>query len=199
MADGQPGETNVTRRPREQLLAAVVAELETSGSSDLSLRDLASRVGTSHRMLIYHFGSKAELLVAVAQEVEREQQAALADLGAAAAGGDPREVAEAMWQRTTAPDLADRARLFYELYGQALMGRPGTTQILEGDVDRWVDGAAALLEAQGTDSRQARVDARLSLAVVRGLLLDLLASGDRAAVDAAHARFLDLYEAHRDD
>jgi AcrR family transcriptional regulator len=198
MAEEQPDETTVTaRRPREQLLAAVVAELEASGSSDLSLRDLASRVGTSHRMLIYHFGSKEQLLVAVAQEVERQQQEAMVGLGEVGHLA-PRQVAEAMWDRVSAPDLAGRARLFFELYGQALMGRPGTEGILEGDVDRWVATAAEQLEADGVPPDQAHVDARLGLAVVRGLLLDLLATGDRTAVDAAHARFFDLFEAAGD-
>ena len=39
----------------------------------------------------------------------------------------------------------------------------------------------------------ARVHARLGLAVVRGLLLDLLATGDRAGVDAALEVFARRY------
>ncbi|MDT7648160.1 MAG: hypothetical protein QOC75_5160, partial [Pseudonocardiales bacterium] len=37
----------------------------TRGISDLSLRQLADALGTSHRMLIYHFGSKEGLLTEV--------------------------------------------------------------------------------------------------------------------------------------
>jgi len=44
----------------------------------------------------------------------------------------------------------------------------------------------------GVDERTARADARLSLAVVRGLLLDLLATKDRAGVDDAYERFMHL-------
>ena len=40
-----------------------------------------------------------------------------------------------------------------------------------------------------------RADARLGVAVMRGLLLDLLATGDRAAVDAALERYAGLIEA----
>jgi hypothetical protein len=40
----------------------------------------------------------------------------------------------------------------------------------------------------------ARAHARLGIAVTRGLLLDLLATGDRGAVDAAIDAFIDLYE-----
>jgi len=41
----------------------------------------------------------------------------------------------------------------------------------------------------------ARADARLGIAVTRGLLLDLLATGNRAAVDAAMERYIVQYEA----
>jgi hypothetical protein len=43
------------------------------------------------------------------------------------------------------------------------------------------------------DPAVVRVHARLGLAVVRGLLLDLLATGDRAGVGAALDVFADLY------
>jgi hypothetical protein len=53
--------------------------------------------------------------------------------------------------------------------------------------------ATAIVEA-GASEATARVDARLGLAVVRGLLLDLLATGDRDGVTEAYERFLRLYE-----
>ena len=43
--------------------------------------------------------------------------------------------------------------------------------------------------ARGRPS-EARAEARLGVAVVRGLLLDLLATRDRAAVDAAMERYI---------
>jgi hypothetical protein len=39
----------------------------------------------------------------------------------------------------------------------------------------------------------ARIEARLTLATVRGLLLDLLAGDDRPAVEAALSRYLERY------
>ena len=50
---------------RERLLAAAAEHIAAHGSSDLTLRGLAADIGTSHRMLIYHFGSKEGLLVDV--------------------------------------------------------------------------------------------------------------------------------------
>ena len=75
--------------------------------------------------------------------------------------------------------------LFFELTGQALQGRPHTTRLLHDLMDMWIDPLAALYVRQGVDPQQAPVRARLGLAAARGLLLDLLVTGDRAAVDAA--------------
>jgi AcrR family transcriptional regulator len=179
--------------PRDRLLAATVGHVLAHGLSDLSLRELATAIGTSHRMLIYHFGSKEGLLVAVIRTVEEAQRAAFADLERA--GLSQAETMRAMWRRFTDPDLGPHERLFFEIYGQALQGRPGAVEMLDGIVDAWIEPAASSLLARGTDPQTARAEARLSVAVVRGLLLDYLATGDRRAVDEAFERYVALEEA----
>ncbi|MGN5377506.1 hypothetical protein ACQ4WX_06650 [Streptomyces lasalocidi] len=57
----------------------------------------------------------------------------------------------------------------------------------------WLEPLTAAETAAGADPASARDRARLGLATVRGLLLDLLATGDRAGVDAAMEEFLRLY------
>jgi hypothetical protein len=94
-----------------------------------------------------------------------------------------------MWRRLTHPSLWPQERLFFELYGQALQGRPHATSLLDGVVDDWIEPMAAVLVRQGLARADARAEARLALAVTRGLLLDLLATGDRKGVNAAMARF----------
>ncbi|HYB89034.1 MAG TPA: TetR/AcrR family transcriptional regulator [Streptosporangiaceae bacterium] len=170
-----------TSQSRERLLAAAVDHALNAGIADLSLRQLAAAIGTSHRMLIYHFGSREGLLVAVAQAVEEQQRAALL-----APGVDARK----SWRRLSDPRLWPQERLFFELYSYALLGRPGTEGFLDGIVESWVAPVADALVKAGADERTARADARLGVAVVRGLLLDLLATGDRAGVDEAYERFL---------
>lgn len=190
-------ESSEPATPRERLLDATVAHIAEHGVADLTLRSLAAAIGTSHRMLIHHFGSKEALLVEVVRRVEQQQRDALA--GIAAPGLSTEEVGRRMWRRFTDPALDRQERLFFELYGQALQGREWAAPLLEGVIDEWVDAAAALLRADGAPARQARVDARLSVAVTRGLLLDLLATGDRRAVDAAMARFRTLLAAANPD
>ncbi|MEP7022709.1 MAG: TetR family transcriptional regulator, partial [Actinomycetota bacterium] len=157
-----------------------------AGIADLSLRELATAIGTSHRMLIYHFGSRQGLLVAVTQAVEEAERAAFLDLKSAITP----DAARRAWQHLSDPALWPQERLFFELYSYALLGRPGTEGFLQGVVESWVAPIASALVQAGSDERAARADARLGLAVVRGLLLDLLATGDRAGVDEAYERFI---------
>ena len=67
---------------RDRLLGAAIAYFAAHGIGDTSLRGLAEAIGTSHRMLIYHFGSRDGLLAAVVDRVEQAQRDALAALTA---------------------------------------------------------------------------------------------------------------------
>jgi AcrR family transcriptional regulator len=173
-------------QPRDRLLAAAIEHAHDKGIADQSLREIAAAIGTSHRMLIYHFGSREGLLIAVTQEIERRQRDALLDVGVSEAG------AWKTWKRLSDPSQWPAARLFFELYSHALLGRPGTDGFLDGIVDSWVGPVTDTMTEAGADKHIARVDARLGVAVVRGLLLDLLATGDRREVDRAYRRFLQL-------
>ena len=180
------------KSPREKLLEGAIDYVAHNGITDLSLRQLASALGTSHRMLIHHFGSKEGLWVAIVREVEERQRAVLADLVPA----PDTPVDEAMrgwWRHISDPSLWPNERLFYELYGQAIQGRPHTVQMLDGIIDDWIEPAAAINMALGLSREEAVAHARLGIAVTRGLLLDLVATRDVVGVDAAMDAFIDVY------
>ena len=185
-----PGHAAASPRtpPRDKLLAAAVDYVAEHGVADLRLRRLAAALGTSHRMLIHHFGSKEGLLVEVVRVVEQRQRAALAELRTDP-GLSVDEIGRRFWQRLTDPDLNRNERLFFEVYSQALQGRPWALPLLDGVVDDWLEPLGELVATPGTPRATARADARLALAVARGLLLDLLATGDREATDAAMDRY----------
>ncbi|GIH12446.1 TetR/AcrR family transcriptional regulator [Rugosimonospora africana] len=178
---------------RERLLTATIDHVAVHGMADISLRSLAAAIGTSHRMLIYHFGSKEGLLVEVVRAVEARQREAFEALSA-----DPAEslaeVMRRMWHDLSDPVRWPHERLFFEMYGQALQGRPGTAALLEGIVDSWLDEASDVAARHGLDPAATRAHARLGIATMRGLLLDLLATGDRAGVDRAMEQFISFYE-----
>lgn len=166
---------------RADLLDSVISYLAGAGVGDRSLRQIAAGAGTSHRMLIYHFGTRDGLLVAVVRAVEERQWVALA----AMTSRTPRDLALEFWERLADPALAPYERLFFELYGAALAGQESVAPVLDGIVTSW-------LEDESMFAGLPLAQARMALAFTRGALLDLLATGDRTGVDAAVHAFVDL-------
>ena len=167
---------------RRQLLDALIEEFAAGGIGDRSLRDVAAAVGTSHRMLLHHFGSREDLLVAIVEEVERRQMGLLPDLPTS-----PAESFAAMWADLRRPELRHLERLFFECYARAAQGEKPFARMVPGAVNGWL---AEVETIAGGPIDHAM--ARLGLAVVRGLLLDLVATNDDAGVDAAAKAFIDL-------
>ncbi len=172
---------------RRELLERAVAWFAEHGVGDTSMRALAAGLGTSHRMLHYHFGSREALLSAVIERVERGEREALAALLGAA--GDPFAAGLAFWSR-----IADTAQVFaplyFELSSHAMRRRPYTDAWREWLASGWGAILARLYRDAGAAPEAADALARLSLAQARGLLFELALSGDRAGVDAAMRRFV---------
>ena len=160
---------------RRELLDALVDAFAEGGIGDRSLREVAEAVGTSHRMLLHHFSSRDELLVAIVDEVEHRQREVLRELPTEPAAGFA-----AMWADVRRPELRPFERLFFECYARGAQSEQPYACMLPGAVDDWLAeiGESAL--------------ARLGLAVIRGLLLDLVGTDDDAGVEAAAQAFADL-------
>jgi hypothetical protein len=104
---------------------------------------------------------------------------------AAAVGPDPGALLQGMWAHLGAPELRPAERLFFEAYARGASGEAPFDRLLPGAVDSWLDPAAT--GAPGPDPDPALT--RLALAVVRGLLLDLVATDAHAETTAALTRF----------
>ena len=167
---------------RRQLLDALVAEFAAGGIGDRSLRDVAGAVGTSHRMLLHHFGSRGDMLVAIVEEVERRQMGLLPELPTT-----PAENFAAMWADVRRPELRQAERLFFECYARAAQGEKPFARMVPGAVDGWLKEVETVAGGPVDPAL-----ARLGLAVIRGLLLDLVATDDNAGVDAAAQAFAEL-------
>jgi AcrR family transcriptional regulator len=176
---------------RDALLVGAIGHFATYGIGDTSLRGLAEAIGTSHRMLIYHFGSREGLLAAVVDTVEQGARDTLAQMVADAHDEpDPMRAGLRYWRLVT-DDALVYGPLFFELSSHAMLGLPHAVELRSRLVTTWLDALAAMWRSRGVPARQARTQARLDLAVARGLLHDLLLTGDRRGVDAAmrrHAR-----------
>jgi AcrR family transcriptional regulator len=177
---------------REMLLDRVLRYAATQGLADRSLREIAVGVGTSHRMLLYHFGSRAGLLAAVVATVEEQQRDLLATLTATSgeAGADS-EVMVRLWDRVSDPDLRPFVRVFFAVVGLAVQGVAGTESLLGTLTGPWLAEGAETARRIGVPADPAAL--RLGVAVTRGLLLELLAGADPDQVDAAYRLFVDMW------
>jgi AcrR family transcriptional regulator len=176
--------------PKQKLLEAVLAELDRHGLGDRSLRDIAEAVGTSHRMLIHHFGSRDGLFVAIVESVEARERDRAVALHPSRTEGTRSDAIRDAWRHFALPAQAGRERLFFECYARALQGEEPFARLVPGAVDSWVDAIASLEMELGAPRRQARAQARLYVALIRGLLLDVLATNDRRATADALEAFL---------
>lgn len=166
--------------PRKQeLLEAAYAYALAHGLADLSLRPLAAGIGTSPRVLLYLFGSKDGLTRAL---LARSRQDELAALDALDLWGshDLADAGREIWGLLAAPAQRPLLVLWVEGYARSLRGEPGPwADFARATVDDWLGRLAPYVPA-GDEP-----EATLVLAVLRGGLLDLLATGDEPRVTAA--------------
>ncbi|WP_416874098.1 TetR/AcrR family transcriptional regulator [Kitasatospora sp. SC0581] len=166
---------------REDLLAATVRYVAEHNVSDLSLRPLAAGIGSSPRVLLYLFGSK-EQLVREVLAVGRAEQLALLERSEAE-GGSARETLDLLWAWLTQPEHRGALRLFFEGYVRAFGRREPWPDFGTASLEEWLPPLERVLD--GT-----RANPTVVLAVLRGLLLDLLAGVDDGSdsSDGSHAR-----------
>ncbi len=169
--------------PRDRLLAQAVEHFGRTGLGDRSLRGIAEDLGTSHRMLIYHFGSREGLVAAVSLAVEARQREAMA-AAYADPGADPLTAAAAYWQDTVSA-VRRYGPLFFEAATHAAQGRPHAEDFARGMVADWLPAVTEQCLRAGIPADEAEDHARLALAATRGLLLDLLVTGEDDAVARA--------------
>jgi AcrR family transcriptional regulator len=172
---------------KDDLLDRCIAYLQDVGFGERSLREIATGAGTSHRMLIYHFGGREGLLAAVVGRVEAQQRMVLAALASSVT--DPIELGRAFWRGLADPAVAPAERLFFEIYAQALYGREWTDEFRASVIAAWTGPVEEMFRALGFSKREARLRTRIGIATTRGLLMDLLITGDRRLLDEAAELF----------
>jgi AcrR family transcriptional regulator len=181
----------VDHQRRAELLDAVVDYTVEHGFSQVSWRPVAAALGVSTTTLVHHFGTKEQMLVAILGRLRERIRVATSDM--LGAQPDLATAARAAWTRTSAPQQEAEFRLFFAVYGRALQA----PQQFAGFLDRVVaDWMSVLVDAQGpgADPATATRTATLVIATIRGLLLDLLATGDRDRVQDAAEDFLATLE-----
>jgi len=179
---------------REELLRGIVDYILESGLADLSLRPLAAALHVSPRTLLYHFGSKEALVAAALEEANQRHIRLLEAWYERSAEHDARTLLLRAWQWLAAPRHDRLLRLVFELSGYALRDRKRYASSLRTASSGWIAPFARALEARGFSGERAAALATLLVGVMRGLLFDVLATGERARTERAFRSFLSAIE-----
>ena len=154
------------------------------GVANLSLRPLAAEVGTSARMLLHYFGSKEALIAEVMEQLQARLQTAFQDLldSGPAAGKD---LLPNFWRVLSKKRNQPAVRLLFEVQMLALQNPRRYRRYLGKTSRSW----RRLIEGGLPAGKGNAVAATLYNAVVDGLLLELLSTGDLRRTTAALGLF----------
>lgn len=159
-----------TSARREALAEAATEYALEHGLIDLSLRPLAAAIGTSDRMLLYHFEDKHDL-VATILRVSNDR--AVAEVRALEAARDVRRAVADLWAACTTGQLDRCQRLYVQAAALGLLGREPYLSVVRESNQRWVEALVDyLVQAGAPRSRAGRAVALLDAAFM-GLQLDL--------------------------
>jgi AcrR family transcriptional regulator len=180
---------------RTELLDAVVAYLAEHGSADVSLRPMARELGVSVNALVHHFGSKSGIVVAALNRAV-EVQAAVHDRWVTRYPASTQADLLRRWWRWINASASNLALVRLGIEAAAL---DATTTGLPGDVRAeqigvWRLNIEQKLVTDGLPPDVAVVEASLVKAVFTGLVVDLLATGDRRRLTQALEVGLDRLE-----
>ncbi len=168
------------KRPRE-LFGKIIRHAARHGLAALSLRPLAKAVGASPRVLLYHFGSKEQLVHLVFSELRSRQWGVLSNIQAQTLD----EALRVAWKQMIKPGSLVWFRLFFQAYGEAMQRPKEFNEFLRTMTDDWLLWFAKSLEAQSNTPRDTAVLATAILAGFRGFLMDYCATKDRVRVNRA--------------
>jgi AcrR family transcriptional regulator len=171
---------------QDELLEAAYRYALEHGLADLSLRPLAAAIGTSPRVLLFLFGSKDGLVRALLARARADELTLLQRTGEDAAGRDIAAVLRATWTWLAAPEHRPLLTLWAEAYARSLAEPGGPwSGFARQTVEDWLAVLAAAQVPQRRRSGIGIAERTLALSVLRGALLDLLATGDADRTTAA--------------
>jgi AcrR family transcriptional regulator len=165
------------------------------GLTDLTLRPLAAALKTSPRMLIYFFGSKDQLITEALAQSRTRQQMDFAQM--LSTKGQRRERLLLAWEVWSSDESKRSLQLFFEVYAFAMHNRKRFPGFLERLVKDWLPFFERAAAEGGVEPERVSPMATVVLATIRGLQLDLLATGEKARIDGAFKEMLRLLALQR--
>jgi AcrR family transcriptional regulator len=174
------------------LLENLIDYLVRRGVADLSLRPMAAAVGTSARLLIFHFGSKEQLLTEVLESMQDGLQRSLAELLSLQHGAEASAPLRLFWDWAMKDVNFARLRLLHQLQVLAAQDQKNYGRYLKKNSANWLETVQAVLRP----SQRSPLLATLIVAVFDGLFIEVMSTGDRRRATAAIDEFISMARKH---
>ncbi|HVX20545.1 MAG TPA: hypothetical protein VHB02_04295 [Acidimicrobiales bacterium] len=172
---------------QNELLENAYQYVLAHGLSGMSLRPLAAAIGSSPRVLLFLFGSKDGLIRALLTRARADEM----DLLASGGGLDFAGTVRAIWGWVSEPSRRPLLALWAEAFARSLNGPDGPwAQFAGNTVGDWLSVLAAAQPPEQRTTPSGAIQRSLTLAVIRGSVLDLLATGDVSRTTEAVELFL---------
>lgn len=157
---------------KQELLERCLAAAIEVGILDAGINTIAQRVGTSGRMLVYHFGSKQELerqIIALLETQLREKLWSFQNVSLEQTDRLAEPLLE-MWRHLTSPEMYGLLKMTMELNQRAIQGDLETRLFIEHESKQWVDSLSNLTNDRTT--------ALALFHLFQGAILDFLTTGN---------------------
>jgi AcrR family transcriptional regulator len=173
-----PATVPVSSARRDELLEKAYRYVLEHGLGGMSLRPLAAAVQSSPRVLLFLFESKDGLVRTLLARARADEVQLLDQLKTQSSGGLTRAAGE-IWSWLAAPEHRGLLRLWLESYSRSLVEPAGPwSGFASATVQDWLALLAEAQPAQERDTPAGLQRRTVALALLRGALMDLLASGD---------------------
>jgi AcrR family transcriptional regulator len=173
VANGQAGRSAAMRA---KLISATIEALNTLGYTATTTIEVVRRAGVSRGAMLHHFPNRAELILATAEHVLREQEGLRRTDVRTIERGEERffSITDAMWNTMQQPEAVALTEIMLGARSDPEVHAPFAA-LMRGFNRRLLDGPTAVGEDMGyADSRLVRAMARLHVAAMRGLMIDRL-------------------------
>ncbi|MET8427630.1 TetR/AcrR family transcriptional regulator [Nocardia sp. NPDC004860] len=187
------GRTLRHQHRRPEIVAALAEYLLATGVTDLSLRSAATAIGVSHVTLLRHFATREDLIVEVVAKIRADLVTRVEEDLRNDPTADLASFIERQWRQLSAPDEAGQFLLLFELtarHGRAT--QDSHLDIGKSLTDKLIEPFREELGRKFAMKHEEAEDvATLLVAQIRGLILDVLLSGDRERADRAMNCFIE--------
>lgn len=192
-------------RPRDPhlkpaLLVDIVEHLLENPLADMTFRTLADGLGVSTYMLVYHFGSRAQLVRDVLESVAQQRLFVLDFSRHQFSGHQATDFdwhlgqIRRSWQFSLQPRNLRMQRLAFE--GALLEARhSGRSDVTLAPFEQWTAAGAKALVNLGISPGDATLETRALIDAYYGVQYDALITGDLESATAVFEQAIDTFEA----